>query len=88
MVNNTVRVKLSNIDDAKDFSRICERYDIDVDYIIGRYVIDAKSLLGILSTTIGKIAYVTIYTSDQDVIEEFLNSIYKWIVEESIWQLD
>lgn len=83
-MNSTVKVKLNSIDSAKDFSKVCEKFDEDVDYVIGRYVIDAKSLLGILSTTIGKIAYVTIYTSDQDVIEEFLNSIYKWIVEESI----
>lgn len=83
-MNNTVRAKLNSIDDAKEFSRICERFDVDIDYVIGRYVIDAKSLLGILSTTLGKVVQVTIHTDDCKTIEEFLNAIYKWIMEESI----
>ena len=42
---NVVKIKLNNMDDAKEFSNICESYEeIDIDYIIGRYVIDAKSI--------------------------------------------
>lgn len=84
MMNNTIKLKLSSIEDAKEFSGLCEKFDMDIDYIIGRYVIDAKSLLGILSTSLGKIAQVTIHTEDQKTIEQFINVIYKWIMEESI----
>lgn len=83
-MNNTIRIKLSSIDAAKEFSRICEKFENDIDYMIGRYVIDAKSLLGILSTSLGKIAQVEIHTEDQKTIEQFINAIYKWIMEESI----
>jgi len=83
-MNSTVKVKLNSIDSAKDFSKVCEEFDEDVDYVIGRYVIDAKSLLGILSTTLGKIAHVTINSKDKKIVEQFLNSIYRWIVEENI----
>ena len=83
-MRNYVNVKLNSIDNAKEFTKICEMFDEDV---IGRYTIDAKSLLGILSTTLGKIAKVTIHTRSQNILEHFLNSIYKWIVEESIWKL-
>ena len=65
-MNSTVKVKLNSIDSAKDFSKVCEKFDEDVDYVIGRYVIDAKSLLGILSTTLGKIAHVTIHSKDKN----------------------
>ena len=83
-MNSTVKVKLNSIDSAKDFSKVCKKFDEDVDYVIGRYVIDAKSLLGILSTTLGKIAHVTIHSKDKKIVEQFLNSIYRWIVEENI----
>ena len=86
-MRNYVNVKLNSIDNAKEFTKICEMFDEDIDYVIGRYTVDAKSLLGILSTTLGKIAKVTIHTRSQNILEHFLNSIYKWIVEESIWKL-
>ena len=52
-MRNYVNVKLNSIDNAKEFTKICEMFDEDIDYVIGRYTIDAKSLLGILSTTLG-----------------------------------
>lgn len=82
--NNTIRIKLNSIDDAREFSRICEKFENDIDYVIGRYVIDAKSLLGILSTSLGKIAQVTIHRIDQKAVEQFLNAIYKWMVDINI----
>ena len=84
-MKDAVKIKLSCMDDVKEFSSICERYEeIENAYIIGRYVIDAKSILGILSTSLGKIANVKIHTRNQDTLELFLNSISKWIVEASI----
>lgn len=82
---NVAKIKLNNMDDAKEFSNICESYEeIDIDYIIGRYVIDAKSILGILSTSLGKSAHVKIHTENQDTLELFLNSVNKWITELNI----
>lgn len=83
-MNDKVKIKLNDIDNAKEFSSICEKYDEDIDYVIGRYVIDAKSILGILSTILGKIADVKIHTKDIDVKDRFNNSIIKWGVKEDI----
>ena len=85
-MRNCVKVKVNkhSIESAKEFSRICERFEEDIDYIVGRYTIDAKSILGILSTTLGKIAEVKICSKDLKTIELFFNSINSWIVEETI----
>ena len=83
-MRNCVKVKVNSIESAKEFSRICERFEEDIDYIVGRYTIDAKSILGILSTTLGKIAEVKICSKDFKTIELFFNSINSWIVEETI----
>ena len=83
-MRNCVKVKVNSIESAKEFSRICERFEEDIDYIVGRYTIDAKSIPGILSTTLGKIAEVKICSKDLKTIELFFNSINSWIVEETI----
>lgn len=83
-MKNYVKVKINTIDSAKEFVRVCENFNEDIYYIVGRYSIDAKSILGILSTTLGKIAKVKIYSKNIETIELFLDSINSWIVEENI----
>lgn len=83
-MKNCVKVKVNSIESAKEFSRICERFAEDIDYMVGRYTIDAKSILGILSTTLGKIAEVKICSKDLKMVELFFNSINSWIVEGNI----
>lgn len=42
-------IKLSTIQDIKDFNTIVEKYPFNIDLISGRYTVDAKSLMGIFS---------------------------------------
>ena len=42
-------ILLQSIEDVKEFNRIVAVYDGDVDLVSGRYVIDAKSIMGIFS---------------------------------------
>lgn len=42
-------IKLATIQDIKDFNGIVEKYPFNIDLISGRYVVDAKSLMGIFS---------------------------------------
>lgn len=44
-----LRVKLPNISDAALFCAKCNEFKEDIDYIYGRYIVDGKSLMGILS---------------------------------------
>jgi len=45
----TVRVQLDSIDKIKVFNRVVCKFDCDFDLEQGRYYIDAKSMLGIMS---------------------------------------
>ena len=46
-----LKIRLKTVNDASLFTAKCNEYrDNDVDYLVGRYIIDGKSLMGILST--------------------------------------
>ena len=64
----TFDVILDSIVDVKNFVNIINRYDFDVDLISGRYVVDAKSIMGIFSLDLGKPIRVEIHTDDADEI--------------------
>ena len=42
-------VKLNSMQDAKYLVQIAESYPSDVELICGRYIVDAKSMLGVFS---------------------------------------
>ena len=44
-----IYIKLTSVQDIRDFVNIVILSDYDVDLVQGRYVIDAKSIMGIFS---------------------------------------
>ena len=44
-----LRLILKTINDVKEFVRIVNNFDYEVDLSSGRYVVDAKSIMGIFS---------------------------------------
>jgi phosphotransferase system HPr-like phosphotransfer protein len=50
----TVSISLNSIDKVKSFVNEISKYDFDFDLISGRYVIDAKSIMGIFSLDLSK----------------------------------
>ena len=45
----TVKISLNSIDKVKSFVNDLTKFDSDFDLVSGRYVIDAKSIMGIFS---------------------------------------
>ncbi len=43
------KINLKSINDVKEFVRIVNRFPCEVDLASGRYVVDAKSIMGIFS---------------------------------------
>ena len=43
------KIMLSSINDVKNLVNIVNKYDFDIDLISDRYVVDAKSIMGIFS---------------------------------------
>lgn len=65
-----VTIQLSTISDAKKFVSIVSRYDYDIDLISGRYVVDAKSIMGIFSMDISKPITMVAQTDNADALME------------------
>ena len=76
----TFNILLSSINDVKEFVNIVSGYEFDVDLTSGRYVVDAKSIMGIFSLDLSKPIKVDI-RSEQESVEEFVKSLEKFKVE-------
>ncbi len=68
----TVDIKLSSIEDVRNFVNIVSKYSMDIDLMSGRYVIDAKSIMGIFSLDLLKPIKLTAHSEDTDALFEDL----------------
>lgn len=74
----TVQISLNSIDKVKSFVNTITKYDNDFDLVSGRYVIDAKSIMGIFSLDLSKPIELKVHTDDT---AEFEKDIEKFIVK-------
>ncbi len=74
----SVTVSFSSTESVKDFVNAVSRYPFDIDLHSGRYIVDAKSLLGIFSLDLAKPIVCEIYS---DNYSELLKDIAKFIVK-------
>lgn len=73
----TVKISLNSIDKVKSFVNEVTRFDCDLDLVSGRYVIDAKSIMGIFSLDLSKPIDLNIHSEDDvnailDVLKPYL----------------
>ena len=78
----TVKIRLSTIADVRDFVNIANQSDVDIDLVSGRYVVDAKSIMGIFSLDLMSPIELTAQTNDEAVIAALLEKIAPFIVNE------
>ncbi|RRD95107.1 HPr family phosphocarrier protein [Clostridiales bacterium COT073_COT-073] len=76
---NTVYVSLNSIDKVKSFVNIVGKYSTDFDLVSGRYVIDAKSIMGIFSLDLSKPITLKIHESNE--INAILEDLKPFLVE-------
>ncbi|MCR5144432.1 MAG: HPr family phosphocarrier protein [Lachnospiraceae bacterium] len=74
-----VQISLNSIDKVKSFVNTISQYDFDFDLISGRYVIDAKSIMGIFSLDLSKPIDLSIYTDDES--SDVFEALKPYIVE-------
>lgn len=82
MSKKTVKVKvlLDSIEKVKSFVRTTSQFEADLDLISGKYVIDAKSILGLFSLNLSEALVLKIEGSEHEV-EEILEALKPYIVE-------
>ena len=73
-----VNICLDSIDKVKSFVNEITKFDSDFDLISGRYVIDAKSIMGIFSLDLSKPIELNIHS---DNVDDILATLAPYIVK-------
>lgn len=74
-----IKVKIPTVNDAVLFVAKCNEYKkYDCDYVCGRYIIDSKSLMGVLSVGLDRECEVIFHCDDNGLCEKFENDIKLW----------
>lgn len=74
-----VKISLGSVEKVKKFVSTINQFDIDIDLISGRYVIDAKSILGIFSIDLSNPVVLRMNIDEEKRIE-IMESIKEFIV--------
>ncbi len=74
----TVQISLNSIEKVKSFVNIITQFDNDFDLVSGRYVIDAKSIMGIFSLDLSKPISLNIHSDDD--VDKVLEVLQPYLV--------
>ena len=75
----TVQISLDSIDKVKSFVNAITQFEFDFDLVSGRYVIDAKSIMGIFSLDLSKPIELVIHAEDH--LDEIMDILKPYIVD-------
>ena len=75
----TVKISLNSIDKVKSFVNDITKFDYYFDLVSGRYVIDAKSIMGIFSLDLSKPIDLNIHAADA-ALDEILETLKPYLV--------
>lgn len=80
VIMKTVSISLNSIDKVKAFVNDISKYDFDFDLVSGRYVIDAKSIMGIFSLDLSKPINLNVHAEGSS-LDEVLKVLAPYIIE-------
>ena len=75
----TVKISLNSIDKVKAFVNEITKYDNDFDLVSGRYVIDAKSIMGIFSLDLSKPIDLNIHAEGE--LDDIMAALAPYIIK-------
>lgn len=70
-MDNNLYVTLNTIEKVNRFVKIANEFDCDIDVVSDRYVLNAKSILGILSLNLLKPIKIIIHSDNEKMVERF-----------------
>ena len=74
----TVQISLNSIDKVKSFVNAITQYEYDFDLISSRYVIDAKSIMGIFSLDLSKPIDLAIHAEAN--VDEIMETLKPYLI--------
>ena len=75
----TVQISLNSIGKVKSFVNAISQFEYDFDLISGRYVIDAKSIMGIFSLDLSKSINLAIHSDEN--LDDIMEVLKPYLVE-------
>ena len=72
-------IRFKSISDVKEFVQIVNSYPYDVDLSSGRYVVDAKSIMGIFSLDLSHPTSLIIHSNDEAEIAKIREDLAEFI---------
>lgn len=70
-MDNNLYVTLNTIEKVNRFVKIANEFDCDIDVVSDRYVLNAKSILGILSLNLLKPIKIIIHSDNEKMVKRF-----------------
>lgn len=77
----TYKILLSKITDVQDFVNVVQKYSFDIDLRSGKYLVDAKSIMGIFSLDLSKEIEMSIEVEDEALVKEFESAINVFLIK-------
>lgn len=77
-----VQISLNSIDKVKSFVNDLMQFDTDFDLVSGRYVVDAKSIMGIFSLDLSKPIELNIQADEGPELDKILATLAPYIISE------
>ena len=74
-----VNIRLGTVNDVKMFVSTVTKYSCNFDIISDRYIVDAKSIMGIFSLDLSKAIDLNIH--DDDDIDNILETLKPYIID-------
>ena len=75
----TVKICLNSIEKVKSFVNDISKFDVDFDLVSGRYVIDAKSIMGIFSLELSQPIDLNVHAEEE--LDAVLETLKPYIVD-------
>lgn len=76
----TVTIRLNTFAKVNEFVRLAGKSDLDIDLVSGRYVIDAKSIMGVFSLDLSKDIQMNVYYENEADADKFIDNVKKFLV--------
>lgn len=80
-LENMLEVSLNSVERVKNFVNVTGKHDVDIFITDGKYIIDAKSIMGIFSLNLAKPLYI--YTEPDNIKNntKLVNSLTEFITD-------
>ena len=80
VIMKTVQISLNSIDKVKHFVNDLTKFNTDFDLVSGRYVVDAKSIMGIFSLDLSKPIDLNIQADEGEELDNILKTLAPYII--------